>query len=487
MPQSVNQEAGWGKPPSAWLSIARYGLALFFVATALLWSLLLFPFLSNSFIVLFLAGVIASGWFGGGGPGFLAVVISSLAVDYFFFPPIRNFGVSLETVPYFLTFLLSAVAANWLSTARKKADERQRAYLDELFEQAPEAIMLLDLQGRTVRINGEFSRMFGYQREEVVGKPGFDLIVPAELQAQAAASRERLMRGETVNRETTRARKDGSLLTVSELAVPITVGRQRVSDYLIYRDISESKKAAETLQQAQAELAHLSRVTTMGELVASIAHEVNQPIAAVVTNGSAALRWLAMQPPNLDEVRESLSGIVRDANRAGAVIGRIRALLKKNAPRMTPLDLNEMIRGVLALAESELRRGGVVLQTELARDLPPVEGDRVQLQQVILNLVMNSIDAMRTILDRPRELVIKSSNDSAEVLVEIRDNGTGLDAEHSERIFHPFFTTKPQGLGMGLSISRSIIEAHGGRLWNEPVSAPGADFRFTLPRTEGFA
>ena len=241
------------------------------------------------------------------------------------------------------------------------------------------------------------------------------------------------------------------------------------------------------MQRSQAELAHLSRVTTMGELVASIAHEVNQPISAVVTHGSAAVRWLAMEPPNLDEVRESLNCIIGDANRAGAVIGRIRALLEKNTPHMTRLDVNEMIRGVLSLAESELRRGRVLLRTELAGDLPLVRGDRVQLQQVVLNLVMNSIEAMSTILDRPRELLIKSSKDNETVLVQVRDRGTGLDAEQAERIFQPFFTTKAQGLGMGLSISRSIIEAHGGRLWIEAVTAPGAEFRFTLPSVEGLA
>ena len=487
MRHSENQDAGWGEPPSVWLAVARYGQALFLVATALLWSYLLHPLISNSFLVLFLVAVMASGWFCGKGPGLFAVVVSSLSVDYLFFPPIGSFRVNLETIPYFLTFLLSAAAASWLSAARKNAEEKQRAYLDELFQQSPEAIMMLDLKARTVRINGEFSRMFGYEPEEVIGKLGMDLIVPAELHEQAVLTRDRLAHGESVNLETIRRRKDGSILTVSELAVPIIVGGERVADYVIFRDISESKKAAEALQRSQAELAHLSRVTTMGELVASIAHEVNPPIAAVVTHGSAAVRWLAMEPPNLDEVRESLNCIIGDANRAGAVIGRIRALLEKNTPHMTRLDVNEMIRGVLSLAESELRRGRVLLRTELAGDLPLVRGDRVQLQQVVLNLVMNSIEAMSTILDRPRELLIKSSKDNETVLVQVRDRGTGLDAEQAERIFQPFFTTKAQGLGMGLSISRSIIEAHGGRLWIEAVTAPGAEFRFTLPSVEGLA
>ena len=484
MSDAKNDETGGRKPYYALLAVARYGLALFFVATALLWSYLLHPLLSNSFLVLFLAAVIASAWFGGEGPGLLAVFISSLAVDYFFFPPIHSLRMNLETIPYFLTFLLSAVAVSRLSAARKNSEEKQKAHLDELFEQAPEAIMLLDLEARAVRINEEFSRLFGYTPQEIVGRQGMDMIVPAELQEQAIRSRQSLARGERVSLETIRKRKDGSLFSVSELAVPIIFGGERISDYVIFRDISESKKAAEALQRAQAELAHLSRVTTMGELVASIAHEVNQPIAGVVTNGGAAVRWLSLNPPDMEEVREALQRMIQDANRAGAVIKRIRAFLEKNPPQQVRLDLNEVIRGVLFLTERELRSGGIVLRTELAAELPSVLGDRVQLQQVMLNLIMNGIDAMSEITDPPRELFIKSSLDSDSVLVQVRDSGTGLDTEKVDRVFEPFFTTKPQGLGMGLSISRSIIEAHGGRLWVDSRSSPGADFRFTVPTAD---
>jgi two-component system, sensor histidine kinase and response regulator len=233
------------------------------------------------------------------------------------------------------------------------------------------------------------------------------------------------------------------------------------------------------LAEAKAELAHVSRIATMGELTASIAHEINQPLAAIIVNGSASLRWLGADPPNLEEARQAMTRAVREANRAGEVIGGIRNLLKKDSPKMKQLDVNQIIEEVLALTENQLRKAGVTVHTELAADVPGVLGDRVQLQQVILNLIMNSIDAMRTITDRPRKLLIKSTKGPEGVLIQVEDSGIGLDPERAARIFEPFFTTKPQGIGMGLSISRSIIESHGGRLWAVPGSS-GALFQFTL-------
>ena len=219
---------------------------------------------------------------------------------------------------------------------------------------------------------------------------------------------------------------------------------------------------------SQAELARMIRIATMGELAASIAHEINQPLGAVVANGSAALRWLAGQPSNLEEAREAIERTIREAKRASDVIERIRDLLQKTQPRMERLDVNAVIREVRTLSANELERGSVTLQTELAADVPPVLGDRVQLQQVLLNLILNGIDAMSTITDRPRELLIKSAKHPDGVLIQVHDSGKGVDPEQADRIFESFFTTKPEGIGMGLSISRSIVEAHGGRLWFTP-------------------
>ena len=247
-------------------------------------------------------------------------------------------------------------------------------------------------------------------------------------------------------------------------------------------EMRERQRAEEALQKAQAELAHVTRVMTLGELMASIAHEVNQPLAAVVTNGQACLRWLALETPRLDEARAAVERVVRDGNRASEVIQRIRALAKKTEPQMVALDINDVIREAISLEQREMLSQRVSLRTELASALPPVLGDRVQLQQVVINLVMNAVEAMAPVTDRPRDILIRSQRDDAnEVLVAVRDSGLGIDSENADRLFNAFFTTKPSGMGMGLSISRSIIAAHGGRLWAAPNADHGATFQFSLP------
>jgi signal transduction histidine kinase len=246
----------------------------------------------------------------------------------------------------------------------------------------------------------------------------------------------------------------------------------------------ESARAAAF--EAQSQLAHVMRVTTLGELTASIAHEVNQPLAAVVINGNAGQRWLADSPPNLDEARLALGRIVKDANRASDVVARVRALTK-SAPREREwLSLNDIILGTAALAESEIAQNRVVLQTRLAADLPPVLGDRVQLQQVILNLILNAIEAINLNPEGARELVLSSTHDnSTEVNIAVRDSGAGLPPDQLDRVFDAFYTTKPEGMGMGLTISRSIVEAHGGRIWATPHSPNGAIVQFTVPVDAG--
>jgi len=256
--------------------------------------------------------------------------------------------------------------------------------------------------------------------------------------------------------------------------------RARVEDVL-REQLTERKQAEEALRDAQAELAHVTRVMTMGELTASIAHEINQPLAAVVTNANAGLRWLAGPIPNLSEAREALARITRDGKRASDVIGRIRALVKKGSTEKAGLDLNEAIQEVVVLVQSEIQKSEVTLQMELAIDLPQILGNRVQLQQVILNLVMNGIEAMSAVTDRSRDLLIRSCKyESDEVLVAVQDSGIGVDRQNLEKIFDAFYTTKSQGMGMGLAISRSIVESHGGRLWAVPNIGPGATFQFTL-------
>jgi signal transduction histidine kinase len=223
-------------------------------------------------------------------------------------------------------------------------------------------------------------------------------------------------------------------------------------------------------------------VTTLGEMAASIAHEVSQPIAGVVTNADAALRWLAGQPPDLEEIRQALDDIVNDGKRAGQILSRIRSLVKKAPPQKDLLDLNQTILEVIALTRGEVQRNGVSLQTRFSSSLPLVPGDRIQLQQVVLNLILNAVEAMREVSTAQRQLLVSTgTSDSNEVLVAVRDSGTGLDSESLDHLFQPFFTTKSGGMGMGLSICRGIVEAHGGRVWAMPNVPNGATFQFALP------
>jgi signal transduction histidine kinase len=250
----------------------------------------------------------------------------------------------------------------------------------------------------------------------------------------------------------------------------------------LIKEVLERQRAEEALREARAELARAARLTTMGELAASIAHEINQPLTAIVTNGSAGLRWLNRATPDLDEARQAFARMVSDGQRAGDVIRGLRGLATKSGPQLTTLDIDDVIRDVLALTHSELQRHGVVLRTDLTVGDQPLVGDRVQLQQVLLNLILNGIDAMHSITDRPKELRVSSGlTGPGSVLVSVEDTGTGLDPAVSLRIFEPFVTTKADGLGMGLSICRSIIDAHGGRLWVSARAPHGTAFRFTVP------
>jgi signal transduction histidine kinase len=226
----------------------------------------------------------------------------------------------------------------------------------------------------------------------------------------------------------------------------------------------------------------VTRVTTLGELAASIAHELNQPLAAIVADANACLNWLAEAHPNLELVRETLAAIVTDGHRAAEVIQRIRRLTTTSAPQKAPLDINGVIRDVVPLVRAELQSHQVSLEFDFARDLPSAAGDRVQLQQVVINLVINAIEAMASLTDRAREVVIRSApHEPGYVRVSVQDTGIGIDPTTADALFNAFFTTKPGGMGMGLSISRSIIEAHGGRLWASPDPGPGATFQFSLP------
>jgi len=371
-------------------SVWRYGLAIITVTAALVITRSLEQY--TDITPLFYAAIVVSAWFGGMGPGLLAVVLAAVALDYFFIPPLYTLRPDLKQISFLAVFSILAVLTSWMSTKRKHAEQALREARDELE---------LRVEERT-----------------------------AELRQANDTLRER----------------------------------------------------GEALQKVQTELAHVSRVMTLGELTASIAHEVNQPLAAIVTNGNACLRWLGGATPNLGEARQAVERIIKDSYRASEVISRIRTLVKKTPPRSDLIDLNEVITEVFALAQSEVRRNRVSLQPQLSADLPRVRGDRVQLQQVILNLIINGLESIAKSKDGTRELAVRSDRDKANnVVIAVSDSGEGLDTANTDRVFDAFFTTKPDGMGMGLAISRTIIESHGGRLWATANSPRGAVFQFSLP------
>jgi PAS domain S-box-containing protein len=375
-------------------------------------------------------------------------------------------------------------------TERKRVEEELRYHvqlLKTVTDNASSALYIVDPAGLGTFVNPSLERITGYRTEELIGQVVHDKIhhtkrdgtpYPVhECPLTGAVQQRRVLHGEDLF-----VRKDGTFFPVQYTASPIFRDGVAVGTVIEFEDLTERRQAEQALHQAQIELAHVARVMTMGELTASIAHEVNQPLAALVANSNACLRWLARQPPSVDEARDCLHRMIRDGLRAGEVITRIRSLVTKSSPVKVRLDLNAAIQEVLAITGPEARQYVVLVRTELAANLPPVRGDRVQLQQVILNLVMNGIEAMREVADRPRELWVKSRpHEGGTVLVAVQDNGIGLRAESVERIFEAFYTTKAEGMGVGLSITRSIIQAHGGRLWPSANDPHGATIQFTLP------
>jgi PAS domain S-box-containing protein len=392
--------------------------------------------------------------------------------------------------------LLASQAAIALENARLYSDLEQReAKIRRLVDANIVGIVISHLDDRIIEANDAFLDLLGYTRDDVgSGRIRWKELTPTEWQAASERAVAQIREtGSCDVFEKAYFRKDGSRVPVLVAGAAFDETRTQVVSFIL--DLTERKRAETEARESerryremQMELAHANRVATMGQLTASIAHDVRQPITATALNASTAIRWLSAQPPNLEEAREALDRIVSDSGRADAVIDRIRALVKRAPQRKDPLQINDVILEVVALTRSEAMKNAVSVQTRLAEHLPPVEGDRVQLQQVILNLMVNAVEAMSGVSNGARELAISTEKaESAGVLVAVKDTGPGLAPESLERVFDAFYTTKASGLGLGLSICRSIIEAHDGRLWASPNPPHGIIFQFTVPAHTGSA
>jgi PAS domain S-box-containing protein len=511
----------WTKSHGIW----KYAIAVLSVTAALIVAQLPLLHLETAPVSLFFCAVMLSAWFGGFGPGFVATVLSALGFYYYFLAPMHSLAAKPGEIPRLVIFAASSFVVAILSAAQRSATESLRAARNDLLktvqevQKANEALQTETLERKQAeerlrRSEGylaEAQRLshtgswasvpalneIKYLSEECYRVLGFD---PGDGLPRYQEFYERVYfedqdkvrkAVETAGREKVDFELDyrivhpnGQIRDIHVLGNPVLDSSGELIEFIgTVMDVTARKRAEEErekLRQAQADLAHVSRVTTMGELSASLAHEVKQPIAAAITDANTCLRWLARDQPDLEEAREAARRVVKDATRASEIVSRVRLLFKKGATARELVDVNEIIREMIVLLRNETMRYSITVRTDLA-DLPQVMGDRVQLQQVMMNLIMNSIDAMKE-SNGTRELAIKSQPaDNEHLMVSVSDTGVGLPPQQAEQIFNAFFTTKPHGTGMGLSISRSIVESHEGRLWADAKSSRGATFHLTLP------
>ncbi len=358
-----------------------------------------------------------------------------------------------------------------------------------LFERSTLGVAMIDLEFHFLTANPAFLTMFGYSCQELKRLSFLDICIDETLDQCRGHLRE-LSEGVRLHYEieTQHRRKDGTFLPVNTYFSAVSERRPNQRRFLtVTVDISARRAAEDALRAAQSELGRVARLTTVGAMAATIAHEINQPLAAIVSNGGAGLRWLNRPDPNLEEARSAFGRVVKDGHRAAQIITSIRAMFKKDSGTRSPVATNELVCDVVSTLLGELKSHRVSLTLQLLEDLAPVQADRVQLQQVLLNLLTNAIDAMAVVTDRPHTLCVRSEHLEDWVLVSVQDFGTGIAPEHAERMFDAFFTTKPNGIGLGLSICRSIVGSHGGRMSVFPAHPHGSVFQVMLPIGEADA
>lgn len=490
-------------------AIRPCAIATIFVLVAFLWTLLLQHVIAYPFVFLFFGAIMGSAWFGGAIAGVISIALSTLFITYFFMPPFYSMSIARSSQSFLAAFIVCAIAITIVSSARKRAENAIRTARDQLEEKVqertaelqrsnlairererqlrllieaiPQHLWRADAEGHVEYCNQHLCDYIGKPMEALLGDAFFNILHPEDRSLFLQGWRSALASGDKFDAEARVRGADGQYRWFLVRSIPQRSSAGEIARwYGIHIDIEEQHRTQQNLLLAQDDLSRLSRTLSMAEMAASIAHELNQPLTAVVTHAYACREWLQSNPANLEKASATAEKIVQESTRASVVVSRVRALFRKGGQVREWTDMNLLIQELVRLLRDEAIRRDVSIRLILANDLPKLRMDPVQIQQVLLNLALNGMDAMKQI-GKPRELIIRSNkHGEGAILVAVEDHGAGIATEVAARMFEPFFTTKPAGTGMGLAICRSIIEAHDGRLWAENSPRGGAIIQFTV-------